>query len=317
MTTRRAALAGLFAFPALASAQEAWPARSLRLISPFPPGGAADVLARNIAEELTPALRQSVVVENRTGAGGSVGTEAVVRSAADGYTLLMGSTGPLAINPALLRLAYDPAKDLVPVAMVSTVASVLVVHPSVQARNLTELLAMARAKPGELNYGSSGTGSAQHLFMELLKQMTGVDITHVPYRGAAPAATDVIAGNIDGLIAAIPDVGRNERLRLLAMTTEQRLARWPDVPSVAELGLAPLVAANWFGISGPAGIPAPVADRLNAALVESLATPALTERLSELGAAPNRLDRPGFTALVAADMARWAQIVREAGIKAD
>ena len=139
----------------------------------------------------------------------------------------------------------------------------------------------------------------------------------MPYRGAAPAATDVIAGNIDGLIAAIPDVGRNERLRLLAMTTPERLPRWPDVPSVAELGLGQLVAANWFGISGPAGIPAPVADRLNVALVESLAAPAITERLVELGAAPNRLDRAGFTALVEADMKRWAQIVRDAGIKAD
>ncbi|HYF09109.1 MAG TPA: tripartite tricarboxylate transporter substrate binding protein, partial [Acetobacteraceae bacterium] len=197
MPTRRLTLAGLLALPAAARAQEAWPARPIRLISPFPPGGAADVLARNVAEELTPVLRQQIVVENRTGAGGSVGTEAVVRATPDGYTILMGSTGPLAINPALLRLAYDPARDLVPVAMVSTVASVLVVNPSVPARTLQDLMAMARARPGGLNYGSSGTGSAQHLFMELLKQMARLDITHIPYRGTGPAMVDTISGTLN------------------------------------------------------------------------------------------------------------------------
>jgi tripartite-type tricarboxylate transporter receptor subunit TctC len=214
-------------------------------------------------------------------------------------------------------MPYDVMRDFTHIGLLAAVPSAIAVSATGPWQTLPALIAAARDKPGSIRFGSNGNGTSSHAKLEILKRLAGVDITHVPYRGAAPAATDVIAGNIDGLIAAIPDVGRNERLRLLAMTTEQRLARWPDVPSVAELGLGQLVAANWFGISGPAGIPAPVADRLNAALVESLATPALSERLVELGAAPNRLDRPGFTALVAADMARWAQIVREAGIKAD
>ncbi len=320
MTTRRAALTGLLAFPAIASAQEAWPARSLRLISPFPPGGAADVLARNMAEELTPALRQSVVVENRTGAGGSVGTEAVVRSAPDGYTLLMGSTGPLAINPALLRLAYDPARDLVPIAMVSTVASVLVVHPSVPARNLGELLAMARAKPGELNYGSSGTGSAQHLFMELLKQMTGVDITHVPYRGTGPAMVDTIGGRLsmmfDTMPTALPHI-QGGRVRAIAVTTARRDPALPDVPSIAEAGVAGYEGVGFYGLMAPAGTPAAIIDRLHREVNASLAREAFRARLVAQGTEPAPMTQEAFRDFIATDRERWTRVIRDGNIRVD
>ena len=320
MTTRRAALAGLLAFPALASAQEAWPARSLRLISPFPPGGAADVLARNIAEEMTPALRQSVVVENRTGAGGSVGTEAVVRSAPDGYTLLMGSTGPLAINPALLRLAYDPARDLVPIGMVSTVASVLVVHPSVPARNLTELLALARAKPGEMNYGSSGTGSAQHLFMELLKQMTGVDITHIPYRGTGPAVVDTIGGRLsmmfDTTPTALPHI-QGGRVRAIAVTTARRDPALPDVPTIAESGVAGYEGVGFYGLMAPAGTPAAIVDRLHREVNAALAREAFRARLVAQSTEPAPMTQEAFRDFIATDRERWARVIRDGNIKVD
>jgi tripartite-type tricarboxylate transporter receptor subunit TctC len=315
-TKRRAILAGILATPALAAGAQT--ARPIRFIVPFPPGGTADLLARLVAREMENRLGAPVVVENRAGAGGVVGSDSVAKSAPDGTTILLSNIASQGIAPAILpSMPYDVLRDFTHIGLLAAVPSAIAVSATGPWQSLPALIAAARDKPGSIRFGSNGNGTSSHAKLEILKRLAGVDITHVPYRGAAPAATDVIAGNIDGLIAAIPDVGRNERLRLLAMTTPERLPRWPDVPSVAELGFGQLVAANWFGISGPADIPAPVADRLNAALVESLATPALSERLVELGAAPNRLDRPGFTALVAADMARWAQIVREAVIKAD
>jgi tripartite-type tricarboxylate transporter receptor subunit TctC len=310
-TKRRAILAAILATPALTAGAQT--VRPIRFIVPFPPGGTADLLARLVAREMEARLGASVVVENRAGAGGVVGSDSVAKSAPDGTTILLSNIASQGIAPAILpSMPYDVMRDFTHIGLLAAVPSAIAVSATGPWQSLPALIVAARDKPGSIRFGSNGNGTSSHAKLEILKRLT-----HVPYRGAAPAATDVIAGNIDGLIAAIPDVGRNERLRLLAMTTSERLPRWPDVPSVAELGLGQLMAANWFGISGPAGIPAPVADRLNATLVESLAAPAITERLVELGAAPNRLDRPGFTALVAADMARWAQIVREAGIKAD
>jgi tripartite-type tricarboxylate transporter receptor subunit TctC len=183
--------------------------------------------------------------------------------------------------------------------------------------SLAQLLEKARTAPGAVKFGSNGNGTSSHAKLAILNQAAKVDITHVPYKGSAPATSDLLGGQIDGLIAAVPDVGRNPLLRLLAITTDTRAARWPDVPSVRELGLAPLVASNWFGLSGPAGIPAVVADRLNAALVTALNKPELAERLREMGAEPNRMTRADYTAMVAADVARWAEVVRSAKIHAD
>jgi tripartite-type tricarboxylate transporter receptor subunit TctC len=321
MTSRRLLL-GLAATTALAgtaAAQGEWPQRSIRMISPFPPGGAADLLARALAEELTPILRQSVVVENRTGAGGSVGTEAAVRSPPDGYTMVMGSTGPMAINPALIRLSYDPERDLVPVVPVAAVASVLVVHPSVQARTLAELLALARAEPGKLNYGSSGIGSAQHLFMELVKQQANVDITHVPYRGTGPAMIDTVGGRLtmmfDTTPTALPHI-RDGRVRALAVTSARRDPALPDVPTIGET-LPGYEALGWYGILAPTGTPAAAVERMNREVNALLARPDFRAKLAAQGVEPLPGTPAEFTALIARDRARWTGVIRTGNIRVD
>ncbi len=322
MTTRRLVL-GLAAATALAGparAQGDWPARNIRMISPFPPGGAADLLARVLAEELSPVLRQTVVVENRTGAGGSVGTEAVVRSAPDGYTLVMGSAGPIAINPSLFRLSYDPARDLVPVAPVAAVASVLVVHPSVNARTLQELLALARAEPGKLNYGSAGIGSAQHLFMELVKQQANVDITHVPYRGTGPAMVDTVGGRLtmmfDTTPTALPHI-RDGRVRPIAVSSARRDPALPDVPTIAEAGLPDYEALGWYGVFGPTGMPGPVVERINREVAALLARPDFRAKLTAQGVEAMGGTAAQFAEMAANDRERWAEVIRRGNIRVD
>jgi tripartite-type tricarboxylate transporter receptor subunit TctC len=321
MTTRRLLL-GLAATTALAgpaAAQGEWPQRSIRMISPFPPGGAADLLARALAEELTSILRQSVVVENRTGAGGSVGTEAAVRSPPDGYTMVMGSTGPMAINPSLIRLSYDPERDLVPVVPVAAVASVLVVHPSVQARTLPELLALARAEPGRLNYGSSGIGSAQHLFMELVKQQANVDITHIPYRGTGPAMVDTVGGRLtmmfDTTPTALPHI-RDGRVRALAVTSARRDPALPDVPAIGET-LAGYEALGWYGILAPTGTPAAAVERMSREVNALLARADFRAKLAAQGVEPLPGTPAEFSALIARDRARWGGVIRTGNIRVD
>ena len=321
MTSRRLFL-GLAAGTALAGnaqAQPAWPNRSIRMISPFPPGGAADLIARALAEELTPILGQSVVVENRTGAGGSVGTEATVRSAPDGYTIVMGSTGPMAINPALLRLSYDPERDLAPITPVASVASVLVVHPSVNARTLAELLALARAEPGKLNYGSSGIGSAQHLFMELLKQQANVDIHHIPYRGTGPAMIDTVGGRLtmmfDTTPTALPHI-RDGRVRPIAVTSARRDPALPDVPTIGET-VQGYEALGWYGVLGPAGMPAAAIARLNREVNALLANPGFRAKLAAQGVEPLGGTPAEFAALISRDRARWGEVIRRGNIRAD
>ncbi|TCH98275.1 tripartite tricarboxylate transporter substrate binding protein [Roseococcus sp. SYP-B2431] len=322
MPTRRIlpALAGTLVMAKAHAQGPEWPARSIRLISPFPPGGAADLLARILAEELTTTLRQSVVVENRTGAGGSVGTEAAVRSPADGYTLVMGSTGPNAINPSLIRLPYDPERDLIPVASVAAVASVLVVHPALQARTLGDVLRLARAEPGKMSYGSSGIGSAQHLFMELLKQQAEVDIVHIPYRGTGPAMVDTVGGRLDMMFdttpTALPHI-RDGRVRAIAVTSAQRDPALPDVPTIAESGVTGYEALGWYGLLAPAATPLPIVDRLNREVNQLLARPGFVEKLAAQGVAPRGGTRQDFAAFIARDRARWAEVIRRGNIRAD
>ena len=208
-------------------------------------------------------------------------------------------------------------QDFTHIGLIAAVPSGIMVAANSPYTSLAALLDKARTAPGAVRFGSNGNGTSSHIKLAILNRVAKVDITHVPYKGSAPATADLIGGQIEGFIAAVPDVGRNERLRMLAVTSEARTARWPNVPTVRELGLAPLAASNWFGISGPAGMPAATADRLNAALVAALNTPDLAERLRDLGAEPNRMTRAEYTAMVAADIARWAEVVRAAGIKAD
>jgi tripartite-type tricarboxylate transporter receptor subunit TctC len=308
----------ILAFAAQAAFGQAYPAKPVRLVVPFPPGGTGDLLGRLAAKEMQASLGQPVVVENRAGAGGAIGSEAVARSEPDGYLLLLSNIASQAIGPAVnSKMPYDPVRNFTHIGLIAAVPSGIVVAASGPHASLQALLDKARSGPGVVRFGSNGNGTSSHVKLEILKRVAKADITHVPYKGSAPATADLLGGQIDGLIAAVPDVGRNERLRMLAVTTEARAARWPNVPTVGELGLAPLTASNWFGISGPAGIPGPVADRLNAALVAALNTPELAERLRDLGAEPNRMSRVQYTAMIVADVARWADIVRSANIRAD
>ncbi len=313
-----AALLALAAAAPGALLAQAWPARPVKLIVPFPPGGTGDLLGRLAAKEMQTALGQPVVVENRAGAGGAVGSEAAAKSAPDGYTLVLSNIASHAIGPAVYaKMPYDALRDFTHIGLIAAVPSGIAVAANSPFKSLQDLLDKARTGPGAVRFGSNGNGTSSHAKLAILNRAAKVDITHVPYKGSAPATADILGGQIEGLIAAVPDVGRNERLRLLAITTEARAARWPDVPSVRELGLAPLIASNWFGISGPAGIPGLVADRLNAALVAALNTPEMIERLRDVGAEPNRLSRADYTAMVAADIARWRDVVRAANIRVD
>ncbi len=306
-----------WALPSFAAAQ-AWPAHPVKLIVPFPPGGTGDLLGRFAAKEMQQALGQPVVVENRAGAGGVIGSDAVAKAPADGYTLVLSNIASHAIGPSVYaKMPYDANRDFTHIGLIAAVPSGIAVAANGPYATLAQLLDKARSAPGTVKFGSNGNGTSSHAKLEILNRAARVSITHVPYKGAAPAVLDVLAGTIDGIIAAVPDVGRNPALRLLAITTDARVARWPDVPSARELGLAPLVASNWFGISGPPGMPAAVADRLNAALVNALNTPELTERLRDFGAEPNRMTRADFTRMIEADNTRWADIVKAAGIRAD
>jgi tripartite-type tricarboxylate transporter receptor subunit TctC len=297
---------------------QTWPARPVKLVVPFPPGGTGDLLGRLAAKEMQAALGQPVVVENRAGAGGAIGSDAVAKSEHDGYTLVLSNIASQAIGPAVNpKIPYDSLKDFTHVGLIAAVPSGIVVSAASPIATMQQLIDKAKSAPGAVRFGSNGNGTSSHAKLVILNRAAKVDITHVPYKGSAPATADIIGGQIEGMIAAVPDVGRNERLRMLAVTTEKRAARWPTVPTVGELGLGAMTASNWFGVSGPAGIPAAVADKLNAALVAGLNTPEMTERLRDLGAEPNRMSRADYTAMVAAEIARWAELVKSAGIKAD
>jgi tripartite-type tricarboxylate transporter receptor subunit TctC len=321
--SRRALLAASALAPAShALAQGApWaPSRQVRIICPFPPGGAADLLSRALAEEIAGPLGHPVVVENRAGAGGSIGTEAAIRAAPDGHTLVMGSTGPNAMNPALFNLSFDPARDLLPVTMVATVASILVVHPSVPAATLPELLALMRARPGQLSYASAGNGSSIHLFMEQLKRLAGVDVAHVPYRGGGPAMVDVIAGRVammfDTIPTAMPHV-RDGRVRVLAVSTSTRHPTLPEVPTVAESGVPGFEAVGFYGLLMPLGTAEGAIQRYNREVAAALARPAFRARLEGIGVDPAASSPADFAAFVERDRARWTQLVRDAGIRPD
>jgi len=299
-------------------AQE-WPTRPIRLIDPFTPGGSSDVLGRAIAQKLTAALGQSVVLENVPGAGGSLGADRVAKSPADGYTLLMGHIGTLAVSPLIYpQLPYDPLRDFTPVAWVANVANVLAVHPSVPVRTLKELVAYAQANPGRLNYGSGGNGSAAHLTTEYLKMVTKTFMVHVPYRGTAPAMTDTIAGRVQLVFTGAPAVAaavNAGQLRPLAVSSSKRLAALPDVPTVAESGFPGFEADQWYGIVAPAGVPAAVVQRLNAPINQALSAPELQARFQTLGATGMPTTPEAFGRHIAQEIERWRPVVKTANIQ--
>ncbi len=313
---------------AAASTPLAWAApvwaqsgKPLRLVVPFTPGGSTDILARALAPKLALALGVHVVVDNKPGAGGSLGAADVAKAEPDGNTLLMGHIGTLAVNPAIyVKLAYDPIKSFTPVAWVARVPNVLVVPATSKARNFKEFITSARNNPGRMTYSSGGNGSAAHITFEYLKLRTKVFMLHIPYRGTAPSVTDLIAGQVDatftGAPAVLPHV-RSGRLRALAVSSPQRIAPLPDVPTVAESGYAGFEADQWYGVVAPAGTPASVVARLNAEINKALALPDVAQQLAVEGAVPTPAAPQAFADLIKREIPRWAEVVKAGNVKPD
>jgi len=306
------------ALPSAASAQK-FPERPVRLIVGFPPGGAADILGRIAAQQLTSGLGQQVVVDNRGGAGGLIATELAVRANPDGYTLLFSSI-PHVINPHLYRkVHYDAIRDFSPVIQFVAVPLMMAVHPSLPAKSVNELIAYAKANPGKINYASAGSGSSSHLAVELFKSMTAVDLVHIPYKGTGPMITDMLAGQVKLTIASAvplsPQV-KSGRLRGLAVTSPTRSAAFPELPAIAET-VPGYEVVNWFGIFAPAGTPKVVIDRVNSELNKALQSPALVKTLNSRGADAVGGTAADFARVVKADFAKWATVVRTSGARVD
>ncbi|HEY8610270.1 MAG TPA: tripartite tricarboxylate transporter substrate binding protein [Roseomonas sp.] len=322
--TRRAALLALpaTAAPAVLRAQPAgFPSRPIRMIVPFPAGGATDLTARVVTERMAALLGQPVVVDNRPGAGGNLGTDAVAKADPDGYTLLTCTIGTASINQFLYsRLPYDPTKDLTSVALINEVANGIIVPANSPYRTLQDLLAAAKAKPGELNYGTPGNGTSGHLCGEYLKTRTGVNLTHIPYRGTSQVIPDILGGRVevavDNLPGYLPHVNEG-RMRCLAVTSGSRWFSLPEVPTVAEAGIEGFEAVAWFGFQAPGRTPRPIVEKLAQTVTGIVAEPAVAERLREIGSAPKPLGPTEFDRYIAAENAKWRDVVRAAGAKLD
>jgi len=303
-----------------AQSNSVYPAKPIHLIVPFPPGGGNDTVARAIAQQISPELGQPVVIDNRPGAGGAVGAELAAKSAPDGYTLFLAGVGSHVVNPNVHKVPYDPVKDFAPITLIASAPSVLVVNPKVPTQNIAEFTAYARANPGKLNYASNGAGSAAQLAAAMYETMAGVKMVHVPYKGIAPALTDLLGGEVQlmfgTVVALVPHIQAG-RLRALAVTGKKRSALLPDVPTLRESGLPEYEAGSWYGIEAPAGTPRPIIDQLNAVIVKALRQPDVAKRLATEGAEVIGSTPEEFGAHIKAEGERVAKIVRAAGIKAE
>ena len=310
----------------MAHAQNTWPAKPVRIIVPFAPGGTTDILARAVAPELSKAFGQQFVVENKAGAGGNLGAELVAKSTGDGYTLLMGTVGTHGINRALYpRLPYDPFKDFVPITLVAAVPNVMVVNSEFAAANklqtVNDFIQYAKARPGQINMASSGNGTSIHLAGELFKSMTGTFMTHIPYRGSGPALLDLAAGNMQVMFDNLPSAMqliKSGRLKALAVTSSQRSAALPELPTIEEAAnLKGFEASSWFGLLAPAGTPAEVVSRIQQEVAKSLNTPAIKDKLQAQGAIPSGNTPAQFAALIEAEHKKWADVVKASGARVD
>jgi tripartite-type tricarboxylate transporter receptor subunit TctC len=310
------------ALAALAPASQAqeYPVKPIRMVAPFAPGGATDLLARVIGQKMTERFGQSVVIDNRTGAGGNIGAELVAKSPPDGYTLLLGGV-PHAIGMSLYKkLGYDLVRDLAPAAMIATFPSAIVLHPSLPAKSVKELIALARTQPGQLNFGSAGNGSPNHLALELFKTMAHVKMTHVPYKGTGQMVIDLVAGQVQlasmGFPAALSNV-KAGKLRVIAVTSAARSPLLPDVPTVAETGLPGFDVTSWYGVFAPAALSADITGKLNAEIATMVVAPDVKERLAQLGAEPAKMSPDEFGRYVKAEVVRWARVVKDSGARLD
>jgi tripartite-type tricarboxylate transporter receptor subunit TctC len=318
MKSLAAAIVLIAASPAHA---QNYPTKPLRFVVPFAAGGGSDLVARTVGMKITEAVGQTVIVDNRAGAAGTIGADIVAKAPPDGHTLLLASSGPIAINPSLYaKLPYDAARDFAPVSIVTVMPFLLVVHPALPVKSVKELIALAKARPGQLNYGSPGSGSTTHLANELFKSMAGVQIAHVPYKGVAPAATDLISGQVQmmsgDLSTLLPHV-RSTRMRALAVTGAKRSSLLPDVPTVAESGVPGYEASGWFGVLVPAATPPAIVERLNAAIVKGLAAPDARERLGALGGEVGGSTPEQFAARIRAESDKWAKLIKTLGLKGE
>ena len=298
-----------------------YPTKPIRIVVPFPPGGTTDILARAVAQKLSETWNQQVIVDNRPGAGGNIGADIVAKAAPDGYTLVMGTVGTHAINPNLYaRMPYDHVKDFAPVILVAGVPNVLVVNPSLPVHSVKELIDYAKANPGKLNFASSGNGTSIHLSGELFKTMAGVQMTHVPYKGSAPALADLMGGQVQLMFDNLPSslgLIKGGKLRAVAVTSSARAAALPDVPTIAESGLPGFEASSWFGVLAPAGTPHDIVAKLNAAIAAWLATPDAKEKLLAQGAIAAGGTPEDFAKHIDRETSKWAKVVKASGAHID
>ena len=299
---------------------QTYPAKAIRIVVPFPAGGTSDILSRAVGQKLTEEWKQPVIVDNRPGASANIGADIVVKSPPDGYTLLCASTIHT-INPALYsKLGYDPVRDFTPITLIAATSQVLAVHPSVPVKTVKEFIAYAKKRPGELHYSSAGNGSQPHLTAEMFKTRTGINIVHVPYKGAPPAMTDLLAGHVALTFATSPSAvphARTGKLRALAVSTAKRISALPEVPTIDEAGVPGFEASGANGLVGPAGMPPAIVERLNAAVVRIVKDPAMSKFLSDQGAEPWTTTPGEYAAYIKSEVAKWAKAVKDSGAKVD
>jgi tripartite-type tricarboxylate transporter receptor subunit TctC len=312
----------LLALPFPAWPQAPYPNRPVKIVLGFPPGQATDLVARAIAQKLTDSTGQSFIVENRPGAAGIIGTDLVAKSAPDGYTLVMGSSGPMAVNPGLYgaKLPYDPARDFAPITVVVSVPLFIVAHPAFPPNSVKELIAYAKANPGKINYASGGSGVTNHLAMEMFKSTTAIDMVHVPYKGGPPALAALIAGDVSVMFETGPGVMphvKSGRLKAIAVGSLQRSVAAPEVPTVAESGIPGFEAVAWISIAAPAGTPPAIINKLNAEIVRIVALPDIRERFLALGAEPVGNTPEEFAAYLKSEIAKWGKVIKESGARVD
>jgi tripartite-type tricarboxylate transporter receptor subunit TctC len=315
------ALGGIAAAVPAAAYSQAYPAREIRIIVPFPPGGQQDTMARLLGQHLTGPLGKNVLVENRPGAGGLIGAEAAARSAPDGYTVFMGSASTLCIQPALnAKLPYTPSRDFVPVTLLAHSPHVLAVHPQVPANTVTEFVAYAKAQAKPLAFASVGSGTPHHLAAEIFKNMTGLNMVHIPYKGTAPAVVDLISGQVQFMSVELPSAQahiRGGKMRALGLAASSRTVLMPELPTVAESGLPGFEISSWSGIVAPAGMPRASIDRLSAEINKALATPEMKDGLAKMGAAPLGGTADDFSAYLRKETVMWSKAVKDSGVKVE